>query len=58
MALKDMRDATQFVGKSLLPKEFGGDKFTDVEMMEKFEENLPLLIKTNKYELDTAPRSF
>lgn len=54
--IKSMSDLTQFVDKSLLPKELGGGKFTEAEMMEKFlkifEINFSQLWQTNEFEID------
>lgn len=61
ITVKSMSDITQFVDKSLLPKELGGGKFSEAEMMENFmkmfDENLPALRQSNEFDIDSAKLS-
>lgn len=54
--VKSFKDIEQSVHKSLLPKEYGGEKFTEAEMIEKFlqffDENLNLLRRTKTFDID------
>lgn len=66
MMVKTVDDISQFVDKSLLPKELGGGKFTETEMMEKFMEmlegNLTHLKRMSEFVIDlnklSASRDF
>lgn len=54
--VKTMEDLEEFVEKSLMPKEFGGEKFSEAEMMDqfqrKFDKSLTLLNRTNEFDID------
>lgn len=54
--VKSMEDLDEFVEKSLLPKEFGGEKFSEAEMMNqfmrKFDNRLTQLNRTNEFDID------
>lgn len=61
LLVDDMSGMTQFIDKSLLPKELGGGKFTEAEMMENFmrtfDKKLPMLRRTNEFDIDLAKLS-
>lgn len=56
--VESMDEVTRFVDKSLLPRELGGEKFTETEtiarFMENFNKNLNILKLTNEFEIDVA----
>lgn len=59
--VKSMTEVTQFIDKSLLPKELGSGEVTEAEMMENFmkifDENLPMLRRTNEFDVDLTKLS-
>lgn len=54
--VKNLSELNHYLDTSLLAKEFGGEKFSEAEMMEKFEKyfdkNLNLLRRVNEFEIN------